>query len=534
MSTSRLNGHDKENSNNTTTTNNKSKKKADDDEWSPDDSDNEEHLGDDDLSDDERSVDISIDNSDQLKMEELSTQSNDDDVLSDSDSSLSARGEDLDAYIKDNCANGGGVPAVITIADCPLTWRARAKSVVTSAAKTIVPIVRTIVSMPLPMRLFTDKEEEDDDNQSIDSFNYYVQTNCVDTGLEGMSSSEMRDQPAILSPEEQRGHDMGLVVASTGQPLRVSKRKSISNSNYRFNFVYSTSGAVAKQKRRGELYTYSTVEAAKFCGVERINLPHPQEAKELVEKLGFSLAEYTAAYVVENAQSKYYDLYNYLGELNRTNIRLDIFETGDDSETVLAMSSNLHSFRSIIGKDMLVATDVFRQFFNNNKSEEYDALLEVKVDRFTFKVHDWRKTFEEGVVHGMEQKVESLKGCGRIAQVEKISGGRFVVYQTTPVNKPYWQRDGERIVAHALSMNVVIRLIKKAATTANPELKGLKQKPPGTAWKCTNNEKESFEVYAYDKDLHGDWTCYVSSKKAAEGGSGNKKKGSQKKRKRNN
>jgi hypothetical protein len=519
---------DKENSNNTTTTDNRSKKKVDDDdEWSPDDSDNEERFGDEDLSEDEYSVDISIDNSDQLKMEELSTQSNEDDVLSDSDSSLSARGEELDAYIKDNCANDGGVPAVITIADCPLTWRARAKSVVTSAAKKMVPIVRTIVSMPLQMRLFTDKEEVDDDNQSIDSFNHYVQTNCVDTGLEGMSLSEMRNQPAILSPEEQRGHDMGFIVALTGQPLRVTNRK-YTGSDYRFNFVYSTS-------ERGEYTTYSTVEAAKFCGVERINLPHPQEAKELVEKLGFSLAEYAAAYVIENKERKYYDLYNYLGERKRTNIRLDIFETGDDSETVLAMSSKLQSLRSITGKDILVATDVFRQFFNNNKSEEYDALLEVKVDRFTFKVHDWRKkTFEEGVVHGMEQKVDSLKGIGRITQAEKCSGGRFVVCQTTPVNKPHWQRDGERIVAHALSMTVVLRLIKKGTKTVYPELNKLKQKPPGTAWKCSNNEKESFEVYVYDEKLHGDWTCYVSREKAAEGGSGNKKKGSQKKRKRSN
>ncbi len=328
---------------------------------------------------------------------------------------------------------------------------------------------------------------------------------------------------------------MGLIVAETGQPLRVSKTEYNSNSRSRFNFVYSTRDAIFSRKqnatnqKRGELYTHSTVEAAQFCGVSRIDWPHPQEAKDLVKKLGFNPAEYAAAYAVESM--KYYQLYNGLGEMKQTNTLLDIFETGDQSQTVLGMANTQYGLRSIIGGESgKEATDVFNQFFNNNKS---DALIEVKVWGFTFKVHDCTKTFEEGVVHGMEQKVQSLKGNSRIKQAEKMSSGRFVVYQKTPVNKPYWQRDGERIVAHALSVSVVTQFIKKGKQVVGPALKDLKQKPPGTAWRCTNRSSESFEVYVYNKDLHGDWTCYVSNKKAAEG-FGYEKEGSKKKRKRNN
>lgn len=520
-----MNGDNKENTNNTTTssiTNNGSKKKAaDNEEWLLDNnSDADEHSKDDNLSDEERSIDVSADNS---EPEALSTQSNDDDeVLSDSDSSLSIRGKELDEYIKDNCAIDGGVPTVITIGDRPPSWR-KVKNAVTSTTKSIMC---TIVSrIPLPASLFkkgTAEEEEIDENQSIDSFNYYVQKHCVGAGLEGMSLFEMRDQQALLSPEEQFGYDMGFIVAETGQPLRVTRK----NRHERFPFSFTSVDGYLGD---------NLVAAAKYCGVERINLPHPPKAKELVKKLGFNPAEYAAAYAIESTNGKkYYHLYNWLGEMKKTNILLDFFETGDRSETVLAMADSSESLGSIIG--LKNRTDILNQFFDHNKSDALIDEFAVEYGGFTIKVHDYTKTFEEGIVHGMGPKVQSLKPNSRVANDEKQSGGKYAVFQMTTVDKLYWKRvDNNRIMAHARSGNVVKELIKKNKKEVTTELKDLKQKPSGSVWKCENQSGEKFEVYVYNEALHGEWTCYFLSKQAAEGGFGYKKtKGSKKKRKRSN
>lgn len=525
-----MNGDNKENTNNTPTsssiTNNESKKKADDnDEWLPsNNSDADEHSEDDNLSDEERSIDVSADNS---EPEALSTQSNDDDddVLSDSDSSLSIRGKEFDAYIKDNCAIDGGVPTVITIGDRLPSWR-KVKNAVTSSTKSIMC---TIVSrIPLPASLFkkgTAEEEEVDENQSIDSFNFYVQYNCFGAGLEGMSLLEMRDQQAVLSPEEQFGYDMGFIVAETGQPLRVTRADyNHHERSGRFHLLFSSEDGYLGN---------SWVAAAKYCGVERINLPHPPEAEELVKKLGFDPTEYAAAYAIEDTDGrKYYQLWNWLGETKYTNILLDIFETGDRSETVIAMAGSRDSLGSIIGRKN--RTDILHQFFEHNKS---GALTEFAVEYggFTIKVHDYTKTFEEGIVHGMGLKVDSLKPTSRVANDEKQSGGKYAVFQTTTVNKLYWKRvDNNRIMAHARSGNVVRDLINMNKKVVTAELKDLKQKPSGSAWKCENQSGDKFEVYVYNEGLHGEWTCYFLSKQNAEGGFDNKTKGSKKKRKRNN
>jgi hypothetical protein len=193
----------------------KKKTEADDDEdWVP--------PVDNDLSDDELSNGSGrIDASERIKIEDDSSLS--DDELSDDDALSETEGE-FRIYVQDTVV---GLPTTIDVHHPKRPKWSRLKNLTRKVANATKSLALSI----LPKSLFYNEENEnDDDDQSTDSLNYYVKHSCPGSGLDETTLSEMRERPAVtLRRSEQLGAQLGLF--KDGRPMRVTTLPPLDTGN---------------------------------------------------------------------------------------------------------------------------------------------------------------------------------------------------------------------------------------------------------------------------------------------------------------
>eukprot|EP00986_Skeletonema_menzelii_P011695 scaffold6111_cov130-Skeletonema_menzelii.AAC.9 len=286
-------------------------------------------------------------------------------------------------------AQTGSRPNVIAIPGKVMATVASVAAATQSALHATMTKIKSIFP-----KLPSNSNDDDNSVDSLDSLLCYARDNCPDSTFKGMSLEEMKAKPATLCSEEMLGRALNLVTSEGPMRVRESRHQ---NENRRFEFLYKH-----PYKSKRNISTESKQNALRYCGKTVLQLPHTQEAKDLVLAIGYGHDEYTAAY--SNLQGTF-QIYNTSGKSKDVGMRVDVLgPEGDDS--VLGMAESVSKLVPIMRIRDRVVMAAIRSLKAAVKAGRHNTI--VPCGNFRLRVHDASVTFVSGIVSKEKKRVKNI------------------------------------------------------------------------------------------------------------------------------